>query len=197
MFVGNTVKWLSIRDDEQRIRIRSTHETYAAGERIGFNAVVQDQTSSIVDDAEVAVEVLGSAGSQKIILSTMGNGQYAASLGSLPPGDYSYKGSAMRRGIVLGTDNGRFTVSPTSIEDAAVTMNSSLLQLIAQRSGAVFHSADKVDSLLQAIKNDARLQPIVRTSDREHALYHLPWFVAAALTAFSLEWFLRKRKGLV
>jgi hypothetical protein len=127
----------------------------------------------------------------------MGNGQYAASLGSLPPGDYSYKGSAMRRGIILGTDNGRFTVSPTSIEDAAVTMNSSLLQLIAQRSGAVFHSADKVDSLLQAIKNDARLQPIVRTSDREHALYHLPWFVAAALTAFSLEWFLRKRKGLV
>lgn len=197
LFVGNAVKWLSIRDDEQRIRIRSTHETYAAGERIGFNAVVQDQTTSIVDDAEVAVEVLGSSGSQKIILSTIGNGQYAASLGSLPPGDYSYKGSAMRRGIVLGTDNGRFTVSPTSIEDAAVTMNSSLLQLIAQRSGAVFHSADKVDSLLQAIKNDARLQPIVRTSDREHALYHLPWFVAAALTAFSLEWFLRKRKGLV
>jgi len=196
-FVGNAVKWLSIRDDEQRIRIRSTHETYAAGERIGFNASVQDQTGSIVDDAEVTVEVSGIAGSQKVILSNVGNGQYAASVGSLAPGDYSYKGNAMRRGVVLGSDNGRFMVSATSIEDGAVTMNSSLLQLVAQRSGAMFCLAGNVDSLLQAVKNDARLKPIVRSSDREHALYHLPWFVAVALTAFSLEWFLRKRKGLV
>jgi hypothetical protein len=196
-FIGNTVKWLSVRDDEQRIRIRSTHENYAAGERIVFNAVIQDQTNSIVDDADVTVEIQGGANTQKVILSSIGNGQYSATIGPLPPGDYSYKGSAVRKGILLGTDNGRFTVTTQSIEDAAVTMNSSLLRLLAQRSGGVFLPAKEVDSLLRALRNDVRLQPVVRTSDREYALYHLPWFVAAALTAFAAEWFLRKRRGLV
>lgn len=196
-FVGNTIKWLSVRDDEQRIRIRSTHELFAAGEQVTFNASVQDQTFSVVDDAEVSVDVTGPQLSRKVVFSNMGNGQYNASLGVLPPGDYSYKGTATRKGVQLGSDNGRFTVATGSIEESAVTMNSNLLRLLAQRTGGAFAPASEVDQLLEKLKADPRMKEVVRTSDREHALYHLPWFIAASLLAFSLEWFIRKRKGLV
>lgn len=196
-FIGNTVKWLSVKDDDDRIRIRSSHEFYAAGETINFSASVLDQTLSVVDDAEVSVDITGPSGTRRIVFSSLGGGQYAASIGSLPPGDYAYKGTATRRGVQLGSDNGRFTVGKGSIEESALTLNSGLLQLLAQRTGGAYAPAADVESLLEKLKNDSRLRPIVRTSDREHALYHLPWFVAAALAAFSLEWFLRKRKGLV
>lgn len=196
-FVGNTVKWLSVRDDDDRIRIRSSHEFYAAGETINFNASVLDQTLSVVDDAEVSVDITGPSGTRHVVFSSLGGGQYTASIGSLPPGDYAYKGTATRRGVQLGSDNGRFAVGKGSIEESALTLNNGLLQLLAQRTGGAYAPAKDAESVLDKLKNDSRLRPIVRTSDREHALYHLPWFVAAALAAFSLEWFLRKRKGLV
>ena len=196
-FVGNTIKWLSVRDDDDRVRIRSSHEFYAAGESINFSGSVLDQTLSVVDDAEVVVDVSGASGTSRVVFSSLGGGQYTASVGSLAPGDYAYKGTATRRGVQLGSDNGRFTVGKGSIEESALTLNNGLLQLLAQRTGGAYAPAPDAKSVLEKLKNDSRLRPIIRTSDREHALYHLPWFVAGALAAFSLEWFLRKRKGLV
>lgn len=197
LFVGNSVKWLSSPDDEKRVAIRSTHEHYTVGETVGFVASVQDQSLSNVDGAEVKVEIVGSTSSSSVVLSGLGNGQYSSSIGMLPPGDYSYKGTARAKGVEIGSDNGRFTVSNVGVEDAAVTMNSSLLRVLTQRSGGQLVRPDDVDRLLDAIRKDSRLKPITRTSDREYALYHLPWLIAAALSAFATEWFLRKRKGLV
>lgn len=196
-FVGNSVKWLSVRDDEKRVEIRSTHEYYSVGEQVRFTASVLDQTFSVVDDAEVRIELSGPGGTRKVIATGIGNGRYNASAGMFAPGDYTYKGTASLRGVELGSDNGRFTVGELGIEESALTMNSSLLRILAQRSGGVFVAPDKIDSLLKALEEDSRLDAIARTSDREYALYHLPWFVAAALSAFAAEWFIRKRKGLV
>jgi len=196
-FVGNSIAWLAVTDDERRVQIRSTHELYASGEQVGFTASVQDQTFTVVDDADVTVDITGSQGPKKVQLASIGNGNYMATLSALPPGDYSYRGAASKRGLSLGTDNGRFTIENTGIEETAVTMNSSLLNILAQRTGGMFVTPVHVADLIDRIRKDARLQPVVRTSDREHALYHLPWFVAIALTSLVIEWFVRKRKGLV
>lgn len=143
------------------------------------------------------VDITGARTSMSTVLSGLGSGQYASSIGTLPPGDYTYKGVARLNGLEIGSDNGRFTVSNVSIEDAAVTMNSSLLHVLTQRSGGQLAYPNTIDKIIDALKKDARLRPVTRTSDREFALYHLPWLVAAAITAFAAEWFLRKRKGLV
>lgn len=196
-FVGNSVKWLSVRDDEKRVEIRSSHEYYAVGEQIRFSASVLDQSFTVVDDAEVRIDVSGPQGQRRITASNIGNGRYSATASALPPGDYSYRGTAIARGVEIGSDNGRFTVGDLGIEESATTLNSSLLRILAQRSGGVYVDTQRVDSLLDALEQDKRLLPVARTSDREYALYHLPWFIAIALSAFAAEWLMRKRKGLV
>ncbi|MBU3698483.1 MAG: VWA domain-containing protein [Candidatus Kapabacteria bacterium] len=196
-FTGNTMKWLAVRDDERRVQIRSTHETYVVGETVAFTASVFDQTFSAVDDAEVRL-VLDGAGAQRTVeLSPKGAGQYGASIGSLPPGRYSFSGMASVRGVALGRDQGTFTVSQIGLEEQTTAMNASLLRVLSQRTGARFSGIDSVDALLDAMMNDPRLRPIVRTSERELALHHLPWIIAVAIAAFATEWFLRKRRGLV
>lgn len=196
-FIGNSVKWLSVRDDEKRVEIRSSHEYYAVGEQVRFSASVLDQSFSVVDDAEVRIDISGPQGQRRITASSIGNGRYSANASMLPPGDYSYRGTAVSRGVEIGSDNGRFTVGDLGIEESATTLNSSLLRVLAQRSGGVFANVQQIDSLLDALQDDKRLLPIARTSDREYALYHLPWFIAIALSAFATEWLIRKRKGLV
>lgn len=196
-FTSNSMKWLSVRDDERRVQIRSTHETYVVGETVAFSGSVFDQAFSAVEDAEVRL-VLDGAGTQRTVeLSPKGAGQYAASIGSLPPGRYSFTGIATARGVTLGRDQGTFTVSQIGLEEQTTAMNASLLRVLSQRTGSRFSGIDSVDALLDAIMNDPRLRPIVRTSERELALHHLPWIVAVAIVAFATEWFLRKRRGLV
>jgi hypothetical protein len=196
-FVGNTVQYLSVREDEKRVQIRSTFDVYSSGENVTFSATVQDQTLSAVNDAEVTIDVVGGAQKRSVICSNIGNGQYTGNIGPLPPGDYEFNGVASSRGSSLGSDYGRFVVTDVSVEETALTMNSSLLRLLAERSGGSYAPAPDIEDLITKLKDDPRLQPIVRTADREHALYHTPWFVALSLLSFSLEWFLRKRKGLV
>lgn len=196
-FMGNSLKWLSVRDDAKRIRIRSTHPFYAAGEHVGFNASVQDQTFAPVDDAEVKVVVEGASGRRDVILTGQGNGRYAFDIGSLAPGDYSYNGVVTSRGIQIGVDKGRFTVGDLGIEEGASTRNSSLLQTLALRTGGMAASAPNINELIAAVRADPRLRPVARTHEREFPLYHLPWLIMAGIGAFALEWFLRKRRGLV
>jgi len=196
-FVGNTVKWLSVRDDEKRVEIRSSHEYYASGEQVRFSASVLDQSLSVVDDAEVRIDVSGPQGQRRFTAASIGNGRYSVNASALPPGDYTYRGVAVTRGVEIGSDNGRFTVGDLGIEESATTQNNSLLRVLAQRSGGVYVGSQQIDSMLDALLSDKRLLPVARTSDREYALYHLPWFIAIALSAFATEWFMRKRKGLV
>ncbi|MFN5876334.1 MAG: hypothetical protein ACK45E_08655, partial [Ignavibacteria bacterium] len=133
-----------------------------------------DQSFSVVDDAEVRIDISGPQGQRRITASSIGNGRYSANASMLPPGDYSYRGTAVSRGVEIGSDNGRFTVGDLGIEESATTLNSSLLRVLAQRSGGVFANVQQIDSLLDALQEDKRLLPIARTSDREYALYHLP-----------------------
>lgn len=191
--MGNTVRWLSVRDDERRVRIRPSRLLYASGETVTMQATVQDASYAPVDGADVRVKIVGAAAaSRDVVLAGMGNGRYSLDIGQLPIGDYSYSGKAGE----YGGDNGRFSVGDISLEDGATYMNAALLHAMADRTGGAFATPKSIPALVEHLKNDARLRPVAQTSDREIALWQLAWLLIAALTCFSIEWALRKRRGL-
>lgn len=196
-FMTNAVSWLRVRDSERRVVIAPTQAFYATGESVGFVASVQDESFAAIDDAEVLVSFGTLSNTQQRILSQQGSGRYAITIGSLPPGDYSYTGTVTRRGVVMATRRGRFTVGDMNIEDATLVRNVPLLSSLAQRTGGVAVDRLHVDSLLQALRRDPRMREHVMTRDREYPLYHLPWLIIVAIGSFSAEWALRKRRGLV
>ena len=130
-------------------------------------------------------------------MTGQGSGRYSFDVGALVPGDYSFTGAVTSRGAQIGIDKGRFTVGELGLEEGASTCNVSLLQVLAQRTGGIVVSTSGVDELVRLIRADPRLRPVAKTSEREFPLYHLPWLIVLGILAFSLEWFLRKRRGLV
>lgn len=199
--MGNTVRWLSVRDDERRVRIRPSRLLYASGETVTLHATVQDASYAPVDGADVRVRVSEGAATRTsqgasnrdVVLAGVGNGRYSLDLGALPVGDYSYSGKAGE----YGSDQGRFSVGDISLEDAATHMNAALLHAMADRTGGAFATPKSIPALVERLKMDARLRPVAQTSDREIALWQLAWLLTAALACFATEWTLRKRRGLV
>jgi len=195
-FIGNAASWLAVKDDERRVEIRSSREFYGAGEHILFKATVLDESLAPIDDADVRV-TLNDTTSREIVLAPLGGGRYRADAGPLPPGDYRYTGLAARQRQKVGDDQGRFSVGELSLEEAALTMNNDLLSGLALTTGARFGVADSAEQVIEALMNDPRLRPVASTRESDTTLWHTPWPLVIALGAFSLEWFTRKRRGLV
>ncbi|MDZ4744745.1 MAG: hypothetical protein SGJ05_01945 [bacterium] len=201
--MGNTVRWLSVRDDDKRVRIRPSRLLYASGENVTLHATVQDASYAPVDAADVRVRITASGGAasgssgvfaaRDVVLPAMGNGRYSLDLGQLPIGDYSYSGKAGE----YGSDQGRFSVGDVSLEDGATYMNAALLHAMSDRTGGAFATPNGIPALVDRLKNDARMRPVAMTSDREIALWQLVWLLAAAIACFAVEWTVRKRRGLV
>lgn len=196
-FVTNSMHWLSVKDDKKRVRIKPSRQIYASGETIEFTASVSDATYAPVDDADVTVLIRGRGLERRLLLTPRANGRYAATLGALPSGDYTYSGSARAKNVDLGTDSGVFAVGDLSIEYTSTTMDAGLLRAIADRSGGKFTPANSTEGLIAAIRANPRFKPTTVTTERESALWNTPWLLAAAIAVFACEWFLRKRRGLV
>lgn len=197
-FIGNAVRWTSVRDDERRIRIRPTRSLYASGESVTFTASIFDASLQPVESADVRVRITGPE-RREVVLAPLGNGRYATVVGPLPAGDYAFDGVAKHSesGAEIGREDGRFSVGDVSLEDASLTLNTSFLRSLADRTGARFVTPDNLDALVDAISADPRMKSVAKTFDRELVLRYLPWLLIIAISAFALEWTVRKRRGLV
>ncbi len=196
-FIDNSMQWLSVREDAKHVRIKPGRLLYASGELVEFTASVTDASYAPVDGADVSVTIKGNGIEKRIEMAPQANGRYASVVGVLPAGDYTYTGKATAKGQDLGSDNGSFSVSDLSIEYASTTMDIELLRQLAARTGGTFTRADSVEGLISAIRANPRFKATTVTSERETALWSLPWLLAASIAMFATEWFLRKRRGLV
>ena len=196
-FVSNGIGWLAVRDDERRVRIRTDRLFYAAGETVVIRANVLDESFAPVDAADVRVTIKAGSASRDVVLSGLGGGRYVASIERLAPGSYTMIGEARLGDRSLGKDNSRFEIGELGLEEAAVATNINYLRAVSERAGGVTVTKDNLDSLIAAVLKDPRMADRAFTHERDQALWQLPWLLLAAITSFSLEWFLRKRSGLV
>lgn len=196
-FIGKAVRWLTTREEEKQVRVTTTKEMYNAGERVEFTAQVYDERYEPVADAEVRVRIRSSEREEEFPLRAIGDGRFEGAVGNLGEGDYSYSGVAFRGQSRVGEDRGRFTVGEQNLEFLATRMNKPLLQQLAYQTGGRFYDPGELDSLVDNLLASANLKPkeIVRTDEIE--LWNLQLLLGVIVALFSVEWFIRKRNGML
>lgn len=195
--VLNSIQWLGVKNSDKRVVIKPTHRFYSASEQVRFTAAVSDAALKPAENATVKVAITGGGKQFEFVIAPQGNGRYYSNLGSLPPADYTYTGTATLDGNSLGTDNGRFSVTDASVEDAATWCNVGLLTELSKRSGGSYAHYTNTQDVVKAMLEHPALRDIVETKEKEQLLWHLPWMLMAAVTCFGVEWYLRKRRGLL
>ena len=197
-FLTNVVQWLTAPEDRGPVIVKTVNDAFVAGEPIGFEGQVYDPQQRPLDDADVRVTVRQGAGTMETVLAAAGNGRYEGAVpGWGEEGAFAFSATATRGGILVGSDSGTVRIGGVQQEFLETRMNAPLLRQLAERTGGAFLHQETFGRIGELL---ARQPSFVPTEETEAAEYHLrsrPLLAAAIILLLALEWFLRKRSGMI
>jgi hypothetical protein len=196
-FLLNSLKWLNAADDQPRVKIRSSKRNYSQGERIELSAQVLDESLNPISDAEVKVRINSKLNSYETELQIVGNGIYEGTVALNETDDFNFIGEAFRDGVRLGEDKGTFNIGEIDPEMIDPVMNYDLLNLIATETDGKFYSTENYGDILAQIDEIHKVSAKEKIITSEIKLWSSEWMLIMVILFFALEWFIRKRIGLL
>jgi hypothetical protein len=196
-FLTASVEWLTTREDTRPFRVSPARPVFAQGEPVEFAAELYDANNRPVQNAVVDVTVRAGDTRVGVAMQAIGNGRYEGTADGLPEGDYTFEAHASDGQAGLGTDTGRFVVGGMNIEFQDTRMNRAVLEEMATASGGAFFTVGNFDSALAAVRALPTFVPRTVQDDRRFDLWTLPALLGALIALLSIEWYLRKRNGML
>ena len=196
-FLINGIKWLTTVDDTRSVKVTTTKESFSQGEAVQFVGQVYDASARPVDDAQVRVTARHEGTALEADLRPIGNGRYEGAIEGAGQGDYTFTGTATLNGAALGDDRGRFSVGDLNLEFQDTRMNAELLRQLAERSGGRYLEPEEFDNLDAALASQDSFAPNVQHQQRELELWNWRTVLIVLIVLLALEWFLRKRSGML
>jgi len=192
-FFNKLMRWLVTREESKRVRIQLANDIFRGGEPVQFKAEVYTEDYRPLDDAEVRVQVKNNRLEQELLLAGRGNGKYEGTLQVLEGGDYQFSGQANSKGQSVGVDSGRFSIEPFSLEFQNTRMEADLLQKMAVSTNGRYFSPEDLTALPELLN----FPPRRTVESREWELWNKWALLGFIVTFLSIEWFLRKKKGML
>jgi len=196
-FILNCVKWLNTTEEQDRISVKTSKKNYAPGEMIELLARVSDESLNPVDEADIKVKIASGQNSYEVDMLSAGKGLYEGTLLLNETGDFVFEAEIFLEGMLLGKDEGTFNIGEIEIELINPVMNYGLLNLVASESNGSYYTSANYEDLfnqLTEINKNTSKEKII-TSDV--TLWSDEWLLVITILLFSLEWFLRKRMGML
>ncbi len=188
--------WLARPDLETRVDVHPEDYVVARGKPVTFVARVTDEAYRPIPDAEVEVTVTPAAASdqepQSVSLSGS-EGILSGAFENLDPGRYRFTGRARSGSNALGTVEGVFAVDSLGTEMERLEADHELLARVAEAGNGRLWSPDSLGALGDTFRSISQAE-----EERvQVALWDSPWVFALFVLFASLEWLLRRRRGLV
>jgi len=194
----NLVQWALTARDDRPVRVQPSETRIADGTPVQFSGQAYDENSRPVSDADFELRIRNQSGEVfPYSLRPVGSGQYELDLGSFPEGTYSYKAEARRAERILGTDAGVFSVGALAVEFRDPHSDVNLMRQIAQRSNGASIVGTELRGFSTALMDLDGLDPVRQEIEEQERLWRNYAFLIAIVVLLSVEWFLRKRYGLV
>ncbi len=192
-FLSNAIRWLITKEDSKQVRIYPDQNIYRNGQPVTFTGEVYYEDYRPLEGAEVKLKVRSEQRTFEFLLNSVGEGKYQGELQALTGGDYSYQGTATYNDREIGTDEGKFSVEDFSLEFLQTKMNESLLQGLAMKTGGQYFTDSTFISLAE-ILNFSIKKTLEST---EMQLWNKLGLLIALIIFLTIEWFLRKRSGML
>jgi hypothetical protein len=196
-FLSNSIRWLTTRDDNRPVKVTPTKGAFTQGEPIEFTAQVYDASANPIENAQLKVTAKGGGGEFETTLRSIGNGRYEGTMEGLGEGDYTFRAAVSLDGQTLGEDKGRFTVGELNLEFQDTRMNVQLLRQLAERSGGRYFSPSEISELPEALRSQSTFSAREIQRAESFELWNWKYMLALVVLLLAIEWFVRKRSGML
>ncbi|MDA1028802.1 MAG: hypothetical protein O3B41_07105 [Bacteroidetes bacterium] len=194
----NTVQWLYATDDNRLVRVTPSESEYGEGDSVILRGEVYDETLRPISDASLSVELTDPDGQKfPFEMTLVGNGRYTLDVGSLPAGFYTYAATARRNDGEIGTDDGQFSIGRRTLEFRNTRADFALMSQIALRSGGAAITSSEIDGIPSLLQNLPDFRSVTYSSASQLRLWQKWPFLVLILLVLTVEWFFRKRFGMV
>ena len=112
----------------------------------------------------------------------------------LKSGDYKF---VVSNKLKNNQTSGAFTIANYSIENKDLTADIASLNSLALNSNGKIYYPDKIDNLLQNLTENKEFSSIQKENKKIISLINWKWLLGIIILSLSLEWFIRKYRGLV
>jgi len=196
-FLGNAIRWLTTQEDARRIVVQSSKHIFTTQDAVEFTAQVYDDSFQPLDDAQIEVRVHHGNEMSPLVLNPLGSGQYQGVYDRLSEGEYKFVATVKVNGTHIGEDQGTFSVGGFNAEYLETRMNKPLLQQIAAQTGGRYYENNDLSLLLRDVTSLPNFTPRDVSKSAEIEIWNSRWMLAFVIFVFALEWFLRKRNGML
>jgi hypothetical protein len=205
-FWRQVVLWLARRDDLTRhdVWVDLPQRRFPAGGRVAFTAGARTAMGDVITEAVLSASLRGPAGTPTPLRLSRQGTDYAGTVDQIAqPGNYQINVTAVdAAGQQLGQTTAHFEVLDQDVEfanPAADPDQMARLANLTRESGGRVVASEQLAALLEEIKkNPPQLVEQVLTKWQLADTWWDAWLVLGSFAALlTVEWFLRKRWGLV
>jgi hypothetical protein len=200
-FWRQCVLWLAKKDEQTagRVWIRLASRRVMRGTRVDFALGAENAQGEPIDAAQFEVAVKTPNGRTEQVRPIKSNEEWVAVLRETGrPGDYRIIVTARQGEQVLGTAEARFVVPDQDLELDRPAAEPSLMAQLAETTKAAGGAALAAEELPDLLKRLAEKPPELKEEVIAKVTYWDRWqFFLLFVGLLSVEWFLRKRWGLV
>ena len=195
-FWAQSIRWMATRGEEKQISVTTNLPTYSVGDIVEITVFAYDESFQPLNNAVIDIEVFPPS-DQPFQLHASANsantGAYTARFNADSQGNHYIKASGRQGEVVLGEDSTEIFVQLQLAELENPQLDESLLKQLAAKTGGAYLPLAEAYTLPEKI--NARQHPIFATEERD--LWDTPLVLICVVVLLGLEWFLRKRRGLV
>lgn len=196
-FLINSIRWLTTREDKNPVRVSPVRDLYVRGERVELIGQVYDASAFPVEQSLLGIKAVSGQEEFQTTLRPIGNGRYEGAFEGLREGDYQFTATASLDGQLLGSDRGRFSVGELDLEFLDTRMNIELLRQIALRTGGSYFAPDNLGEFERELAGFPSFQPQQVRHAGERELWNWPAVLGFIIVLLGVEWFIRKRSGMI
>jgi uncharacterized membrane protein len=197
-FWRQVVLWLARRDESAKsnVWIKLDRRRFDPAERVEFTAGANAEGLEPIKDADYGVELTLPDGSRKPLQPTRKDDQIQGAFTlAQASGDYAIEVRASAKGQPIGTAKARFLVSQRDLELDDASADADLMQDLAARTGGELLPSEQLPDLIGRLLAQSKSLDVLQ--ETKQRLWDTWPFFLIVVAALSLEWYLRKRWGLV
>lgn len=196
-FVNEIVKWLSLSGNKKQFTVTANKKIYSPGEQVDFTAELYDNAFNPIDTAQVSLSISQAGNKNELIMTPQGNGIYTASYTPDSQGDFITAANTKLNSSSIAPASSRFSVSASSLELLDTKMRVDYLKLLANSANGKYFSIEEDSSLLKYLIDAAKRRDEGILTKSEFELWNYSWMLGTIIFLFGIEWFLRKRFGMI